>query len=518
MVIKDFPRWKILMVFLIALIGVVISVPSFVSEKNLAKLPLILQKQKVNLGLDLRGGSHLLLEVDYNYYIKEQAVFLKDALRKEFRAKKLLFSNLNSGNDFVEFNLIDNDNLATVKKIAKSLNPDLNVVNNDKHVKLIFSERIQKDMKSKLIEQSIEIVRRRVDETGTKEPIIQKQGDNNIIVQVPGLENPDDLKRIIGKTAKITFHFLSDNALVRRGVGSEDSGTIRLKGEEEREYIVEKKPVLSGDLLSSANATYEQGRPVVAISFNSLGGKKFAEITKNNLGRVLAIVLDNQVISAPQINTPILNGSGIIQGNFSVKAANDLALLLRAGSLPAPLNFVEERSVGPSLGASSIAAGKKASIVGIAFVMIFMLACYGLFGLFANIALIFNMFFIIAVLGIFGATLTMPGIAAIVLTMGMAVDANVLIFERIREEMRNGYSVLAGIERGFENAFATIMDSNVTTIIAGLFLYIFAAGAVKAFAVSLIVGILTSMFTAITMTKFFVNFYTAYKKPKMLEL
>ncbi|XP_044732910.1 protein translocase subunit SecD [Chrysoperla carnea] len=360
----------------------------------------------------------------------------------------------------------------------------------------------------------------RVDSTGTKEPILQKQGDRHILLQVPGEEDPTYLKNILGKTAKVTFHLVDENANVEEAVkGHVPMCSMLVQGDRMGYLVVKKKAILGGDSLTTAAASFDQNSQAgVSFSFNSLGSKLFGEVTKNNVGKHLAIVLDNKLLSAPTINQPIMGGSGIISGDFTVESANELALLLRAGSLPAPLKIIEERSIRPNLGADSIESGKKAGIIGFAAVCIFMVWSYGLLGLFANIALSLAMLYVLALLSLFQATLTLPGIAGIILTMGMAVDANVLIYERIKEELNKGTSNLYAIKTGFESAFATILDSNLTTLIVAFLLYIFGVGAIKGFAVALTIGIISSMFSAIIITKLLIDIWVKYFKPKKLGL
>ncbi len=392
---------------------------------------------------------------------------------------------------------------------------------NGAEITVAYNDSYIKKTKQTLLDQSIEIVRRRVDETGTREPDIQRQGENRILLQVPGLSDPEHLKAMLGKTAKLTFHLL-DNSMPYPDTGTTPPppGTMRLKEDKGNEYFAIKSQVmLSGDMLADAHAGFSNnGQSIVNIRFNNLGAKKFGDITKENVGKPFAIVLDNKVLTAPVIRSVILGGSAEISGNFTTQEASDLALLLRAGSLPAPLDIVEERSVGPSLGADSIASGKQAIIYGTLFVMLFMLIMYKLFGVFANIALITNIFIIIAVMSILGATLTMPGIAGIVLTIGMAVDANVLIFERIKEETRLGRTILSAVDNGFNHAFATILDAHVTTLLAAICLYNFGSGAVKGFSVTLAIGIIASLFSAILVSKMLIIFWLRQFKPSKLSV
>jgi len=494
----DFPKWKVLFVLTICSFGVFFASPNFF-EKPPAWLP----TKTVNLGLDLKGGVHLLLEIDFNSYFKEQVEDLKSDTRTALRKEKIGYRYLNSVDTIVSFALTDITKKKIVIKQIKSIDKNLDVIiKDDGYTTVSYNEDNKEEAKKRLLEQSIEIVRRRIDETGIKEPTIQRQGSNRILVQVPGFDDPERLKQLIGKTAKLTFHLVDKKENI-------NSNKIVLKEEDGgREYVLEKRAVLTGDLLVDASvSTGRDGDPVVSFRFNAQGARKFGKFSQQHVGDLFAIVLDKKIISAPRINEAILGGSGMISGNFTFESANDLALLLRAGALPAPLEVIEERTVGPSLGADSIAAGKKASIIGIVLVMTFMLLYYGVFGMFSNIALIVNMVLILATLSILQATLTLPGIAGIVLTIGMAVDANVLIFERIREELKMGKTPSVAVSSGFSRAFKTIIDSNITTLIASLLLYQFGSGSVKGFAVTLSLGIMASMFTAVLLTRMLIVFW-----------
>lgn len=512
-----FPRWKIILIALICAMAVVVAMPNFLSSKKLESLPDWLPKNTMNLGLDLKGGSHLLLEVDFNSYYKDHLENLKDSIRKDLREDKIGYVNLSANKDSVSFALRNKDSLKEVEKLLKK-NKDLELKVVEDQIYISYTIDYLDDLKKKLIDQSIEIIRRRVDENGTKEPIIQRQGEDKILLQVPGLNDPEHLKKLIGQTAKMTFHLVNESVSSFDHVPFDTMLVVEeseQKGQPSRKVPIYKKVILNGDLLSNAMVTFDQySKPVVGFEFNTLGAKQFADITKKNIGKRLAIVLDGKLICAPSISTPILGGSGHITGSYTAQSANDLALLLRAGALPAPLNIIEERTVGPSLGEISIAQGKQAAMLSVVAVVIFMVAVYGLFGLLANIALAFNLIILVALLSLLQATLTLPGIAGIVLTMGMSVDANVLIFERIREENKNGLSAFSSLERGFDQAFNTIIDSNLTTIIVGIFLYSFGTGAVKGFAVTLVLGIATSMFCAITLTKLMISKWMDYSRPK----
>lgn len=526
----DFPLWKILLVFFVTALFTYFTIPTFLSPEMRSKLPESAQDMTLNLGLDLRGGSHLLLEIDFDSYFREQRENLRNDVRLTLREIKLGYRDITLDGNVLHFRLPPNAEArgGSVDELRNRLGTDYKISQTDDRVSVQLTDLAIRNKRQQLIEQSIEIVSRRVNETGTKEPIIQRQGDSRIILQVPGLQDPSQLKKILGTTAKMTFHLVNTEAtpeqvqsgrvpLGTRLLPSDDPADRFSDGQPYR-FAVFNKIELSGEMLTGANATFESGQPVVAFQFNSIGAKKFGEITQANVGRPFAIVLDNKVITAPRINSPILNGSGIITGNFTVESANNLALLLRAGALPAPLKIVEERSVGPSLGVDSIEAGQKASLIGLAGVVFFMVISYGLFGVFATLALMVNIVLLLGALAWFQATLTLPGIAGIVLTFGMAVDANVLIYERIREEVNRGRSPVSAVHSGFEAAFGTIFDSNLTTLIAAALLFTFGTGTIKGFAVTLSVGILTSMFSAILVTRMLISIWIHTTRPKTIPL
>jgi len=504
-----FSKAKILFISLICLASIIYATPSMLIGSGESFVQKILPQQKVNLGLDLRGGSQLMLEVDFDYYLKEQLTNLRDEIKNSFRDESVRVVPELAGSKII-FTLTDEEQKKLAKKLIKKLSGNVDVDENSGQFQVYFSDAELVVIKQNLIKQSIEIIRRRIDENGTKEPTIQAQGEDRILLQVPGIENSSELKSLLGKTAKMTFHFLAENHA--------EQDVMRLFDYENRQYPVRKEVVLSGDLLTDANPTYHEGMPAVSFRFNAVGSRKFAQITKDNVGKILAIVLDGKVVTAPRINGVINQGSGIISGNFTTKEASEVALLLRAGALPTPLKVVEERTVGPSLGLDSINSGKLSVLVAIGFIGSFMLLFYGFFGLLANVAMLINIAIIIAVLAAIGATLTLPGIAGIVLTMGMSVDANVLIFERIKEELREKKAVLASIELGFNQAFRTIIDSNLTTLIVAFFLYLFGNGPVKGFAVTLSIGILSSMFSAIILTRMLIAIWLKKVRPKKLNL
>ncbi|MCP5362242.1 MAG: protein translocase subunit SecD [Hyphomicrobiales bacterium] len=516
-----FSRLKISLILAVCLLAVVMSLPNFIRDENGKPASWLPTNRTLNLGLDLQGGSYLLLEVDFDTYLRQQVEQLVDDIRAKLRENKIGYVNLGADEKFARFDLRDPPQADTAEEAIRDISRDFMISREGDSLRVSYRDDVLDTMRRNVLEQSIEIVRRRVDETGTREPIIQRQGDNRILLQVPGLQDPERLKQLLGRTAKMTFHLMDDTnpypgTAVRPGPGLE-----LLTGQDEgklRYYLIKKRVMLSGELLVNSQSTFERGQPVVSFRFNNQGARKFGDITKHNVGKPFAIVLDGKVISAPRINEPILGGSGIISGGFSVQEAQDLALLLRAGALPAPLEIVEERTVGPSLGQDSIDAGIAASIIGMVLVAVFMLLFYGLFGVFSTISLAVNLVLIMAALSLFGATLTLPGIAGIVLTIGMAVDANVLIFERIREEVNNGRTPLSATESGFKQAFTTILDANVTTLIATLLLFAFGSGPVKGFAVTLSIGIIASMFTAILLTRLMIATWLRRKRPKKLPI
>lgn len=525
-----FERWKIIFVVLVTLFFTLAALPNVIPPKYHGKLPGWMS-QSVPLGLDLRGGSHLVLEVDFKTYLREHIANARDGLRKELRDAKVGYTELRAGSDAISLRVrpetVGKD--VNVNSIIRKADPDLSIDEGEKGaLRIYYNERTLKDIQSRLLSQSIEIVTRRIDESGTKEPIIQRQGIDRIVVQVPGLADPDELKRLLGKTAKMSFHLVDESVTpenLARGVVP--AGTRILNSDESgdptsprglEKYAIISQVALSGEMLTNSHATYKDGQPIVDFKFNRLGAQKFGEITQKNINRRFAVVLDNKVITAPVIRGAILGGAGIIEGNFTVESANELATLLRAGALPAPLTIIEERSVGPSLGQDSIDAGTMASVVGISCVIIFMLLGYGLFGFFANIALMIHLIIIIGVMSLMQATLTLPGIAGIVLTMGMAVDANVLIFERMRDEVRFGKTPFSAISHGFDLAWGTILDSNITTLMAAGLLYTLGAGSVKGFAVTLTIGILSTMFASVMVCRMFIFIWARKTRPKKLPI
>lgn len=515
-------RWKVIFVIILCLLGIAYAVPNVLTPKHRAwaeqHLPSWLPSKTVNLGLDLRGGSHLLMQADTDAVVTERMTALADTLRTDFRKEKIDIANLKLNDKAISFALRDQEQVNAARKIIVASEPQAGIDENAGAFTVTMTDQQVAEIKKQVIEQSIEIVRRRVDESGTKEPIIQRQGVDRIVVQLPGVDDPEHIKSLIGTTAKMAFHLVDFNAS-STGMPSPGSMKLPLRESQGQDIVIQKRVMLSGERLTNAQPAYDQnGAPVVSFKFDSAGAKRFCDVTRDNVGKPFAIVLDNEVISAPVIRDAICGGSGQISGNFTVKEANDLALLLRAGALPAPLTIVEERTVGPTLGSDSVNAGKTAAIWAFVLVFIGMAVCYGLFGIFANIALALNMIFVFAILSILQATLTLPGIAGIILTIGIAVDANVLIYERIREEIKAGRSVLSAIDAGYKLAMSTIVDSNLTTLIVSMILFSFGTGPVKGFAVSMSIGIVTSLFSAIMITRLMVIYWLKKTRPTTLSL
>lgn len=532
-----FSRWKAAAILLTTLLVCACAIPNFFPEKTVQSWPAWAQRHLV-LGLDLQGGSHILLEVDTNAVRKEKVETLRDDVRRVVRENRLGSPAAATirGNT-VEFRVREGvDQQLALTKLRELSTPLGGILSatGQRSIDLVDAgnglirftptepaivERIRQS-----VEQSIQIVERRVNELGTVEPSIQRQGVDRILVQVPGLQDPSRLKELLGKTAKLTFRLVDQTTPIDQALQGNvppDSELLKsTKAENNQPYVIEKRVVVSGEDLTDAQPGFDQrnGEPIVSFRFNNNGARRFATVTQENVGKPFAIVLDNEVISAPVIREPILGGSGQISGNFTVQAANDLAILLRAGALPAPLTIIEERTVGPGLGQDSIEKGKLSSYVGAAMVIIFMFVTYGLFGLFANIAVAANVAMIFGVLSLLNATLTLPGIAGIVLTVGIAVDSNVLIYERIREEVRAGRSPIMAIDAGFSRALATILDSNITTFIAAAVLFYIGTGPVRGFAVTLGIGILTTVFTAFTLTRLIVAMWVRWWRPKVVPI
>lgn len=507
---------RVITIIAVCLAGVFFAIPNIMSDKT--SLPS--WWQPVNLGLDLQGGSNLLLEVKMDEVLKERMSSIEDSARQILREGKIRYKSLTSNENAVNVVIENAGSRNKASNLFRKIDNGIEISESDDGViSIAYSDVALNQLKAKIVDQSIEIVRRRIDELGTKEPVIQSQGTNRIVVQLPGLQNPEYVKTLLGKTAKMSFHLVDSGARASDAKRGKLGAKYKIAyGEMGEPYVITRKPVVGGENLVDAQPSFQDGQAVVSFRFNSLGGKKFGEVTRDNIGERLAIVLDNEVISAPTIQSAIMGGSGVITGNFTVKSANDLALLLRSGALPAPLEVLEERTVGAGLGADSIKAGVIASAVGLIFVVLFMLAAYGLFGVFTTIAVFTNLVLLLGILSAMGATLTLPGIAGIILTIGMAVDANVLIFERMREEVKHGRSTRDAAEAGFTEAWTTIVDSNLTTLVAAMVLFYFGTGPVRGFAVTLAIGIATSMFTSVTVTRLIITAWLNKYKPTKLPI
>ena len=516
----QFEAWKKTLVILVAALGIIYAAPNLLPVEREGGG--ILPGQKINLGLDLQGGSHLLLRVDMDAVVEERLESVAETIRQEFRGRKIRFSGLDVRNAQVRVRLRDTGDKSDARTVFEEFSRFVDIVDEGGEFRIEYNEPGLAALQTSTLEQSIEIIRRRIDPDGTKEPVIQRQGADRILVQLPGVDDPEEIKRLLGRTAKLTFQLVdtSITGLEAKTRGRVPPGTVLLPSDsDDGEYfVVEKRVMVSGELLETAQASFDQNnQPAVSFTLNAEGAKKFGRVTGANIGRPFAIVLDGKVVSAPTIQSQIF-GNGQITGSFTVAETNELSLILRAGALPAPLIVMEERSIGPGLGADSVAAGQVAAIVGLVLVIIYMILSYGFFGVLANIALAVNITLILGTLSFIQATLTLPGIAGIVLTMGMAVDANVLVFERIREELRRGRNVMAAIEGGYQRAISTIIDSNLTTLFAALFLYGFGSGPIRGFAVTLAIGIITSLFTAVMVTRMLIIIWLERKRPRELVL
>ena len=480
--------------------------------------------KKVNLGLDLQGGSYLLLEVDSNPIIKKNLQEKLIQLRKYFQTNNIKYKNLKIINQTINFSIsesdfklfedffLNKDNLIN-SYYDQFRSYEMVYTNKNNNINIEYSKFGLIEIKNSSLDQSLEIVRRRIDEVGTNEPTIIRRGSDRILIELPGLEDPNRIKELLGKTANLSFRLVSD---------TEDAfGSEKLFFEDSEDQLnISKRIIVSGDSLTNANPTLDNqtNQAIVNFTFDRVGAKKFARATTENVGKRLAIILDNKIISAPSIREAILGGSGQISGNFTFQSATDLALLLRSGALPAPLTIVEERTVGPDLGEDSIKAGAISLLIGFLLVIIYMLYKYRRFGIIADIALIINLILLIGILTILEATLTLPGIAGIILTVGMAVDANVLIFERIKEEMKIEKSHIHAFDIGYKKAQSAVLDANITTLISAVILFLLGSGPVKGFAVTLGIGIITTLFSAYFLARHLCSIYVMKNKDKNISL
>ena len=514
-----FSKIKIITIYSIIFILTFFAVLNFTNnEEN------YLLSKKVNLGLDLQGGSYLLLEVDSKPVIKQKIQNKLLSLRNILKEKKIKYENLKILKDSIQFS-IPNKNIEEFENFFFNKDNSLNIyyekykayelelIKNENNLKINYSKFGIIEIKNSTLSQSLEIVRRRIDEVGTNDPTILKRGNNRILVELPGLSNPNRVKDLLGKTANLTFRFISDEE------GEFGNETIFFENQD-RSAKVNKRVILNGDNLINAQPSFDNrnNETIVTFTLDRIGTKKFAKATQRYVGRQLAIILDNKIISAPQIREPIIGGNGQITGNFTFQSATDLALLLRSGALPAPLEIVEERTVGPDLGEDSIKAGAISLLIGFLLVIIFMIIKYRFLGIISDIALITNLILLMGVLTLLEATLTLPGIAGIILTVGMAVDANVLIFERIKEEMKTENSIIHAFDMGYTKAKTAVLDANITTLISAIILFFLGSGPVKGFAVTLGVGIVTTLFSAYFFARHLSSIYAMIKKDKQVIL
>lgn len=512
--------FKKLAIIFVAVFGVLLAVPTM-SPRLAPYFPS--WAQPIPLGLDLKGGAQLLLEVDTNTMFQEKAAQLYDETRSTLinRDKGVIrFSNLRNNDGVVSLVVRDDADVSRAKgRLKSALGNTVDIETSGRTITLSYSEKQKNEMTQDALARSIEIVRRRIDALGTKEPSIQSQGGKYILIQLPGVDNPEHIKELIGQTAKMTFHLVNENISAEQiASGRAPSGTQFLPMMEAPDQLVPiySRVEVSGESLKDSQADFDQNNmPVVTTAFDATGARKFAKLTTEHVNERFAIVLDGRVLSAPTIREPIPGGRGQISGGFTLQGAKDLAVLLRSGALPAPLQVIEERTVGAGLGADTIEAGKIGSAVGVLFVIIFMLVAYRGFGLIADIVLLVNLAMIVGISAFLGATLTLPGIAGIVLTLGMAVDANILPFERIRDEVREGVPTLRAVELGFHRSTKTVLDGNLTNLICSLILFQFGAGPIRGFAVTLSIGVITTLFTCLLLSKVLIDWYMNGKNKKI---
>ncbi|MGN7678613.1 MAG: protein translocase subunit SecD [Anaplasma sp.] len=496
---------RLVAALILCTIAVYLVMPNFVDSHFLKS------KKKANLGLDLQGGVYLLLEVDFETHLKERLYNISDELQDFLDRENIPHSRSYVRGDGIVLSLVNQSDSTRLRPFVRN---NMTLSNFPSGLLISFKESYSKALLREIVSDSISNIQRRLDKSGTKEITIKSQGENKISLQVPGVHNTSSIKSLIGKTAKLTFHLLEDV----KSLADIDPVVTHLLGDAAGNmYPVLKKVEISGDSLVDASAGLNNlGKAVVHFKFDSTATKKFADITRKNAGKPFAAVLDNVVLTAPTIREPILGGSGEISGRFSLEEAKELAILLKSGALPAPLRVIEERVIGPSLGADSIARGRIAVIASVLAVSAFIIAFYGVLGIFAVVGLIFNIVFVLLVMTLIGATLTLSGIAGMTLTVGMSIDANILIFERIREEIRAGRRVRLAVDRGFKNAMATIFDSNITTLIVAAIMFIVGSASVSGFAVTLGVGIVCSMLSAVVLTKVLIDVWVyAAKSPRI---
>lgn len=530
----DFPRWRVWMLNILVITGVLLAIPSLLPTNIRSQVAQFLPTPTINLGLDLAGGSHILLEADTSQLAQTRLEALEDGVRSAMRRAepRIAIDDVSRSNGELSFTVTDSSQIDAAREALLSVTSnatggrDWNIgVNDGNRIILTAAGSGTETALDQAMDTAKDVIDRRINALGTLEPTIIRQGDNRIVVQVPGLDDPEALKALIGKTAKLEFKLVDEQA----DPDQTAKGTARV-GSQVLPYpsnptglpniAVRRLGGIAGDKLVKADPTFDQqtNEPAVTIQFDGEGGQKFARMTQQNTGKLFAIILDGQVISAPQIKEPIFGGISQISGSFTVESANQLAIALRSGALPVDLKIVEERSVGPDLGKDSIERGVLAAVIGTTAILVLMWLVYGRFGLYANAALVINILLILGVMGIANATLTLPGIAGFVLTIGAAVDANVLINERIREELKRGRRVVQAIEFGYKEASRAIFDANSTNVIAAVLLFIFGSGPIRGFAVVLMIGIVTSVFTAVTLTRMWVAGWVKRTRPQELTI
>ena len=528
----DFPRWKVWSISLVILVGILFAIPSIIGGTTLSKhYPSWMPSAKINLGLDLAGGSQLLLEADTVDAAKQRLQAMEDQVATELRrSPRVEIGDISTAANRLSFIVRDPTMVDTAVERLRAITQPVGLTGSrDWDVQVVDSTRIvlipteggsQRAMRDAM-SVARDVVRRRIDPQGTKEITVINQGTNRILVEVPGVENPEALKRLIGQTARLEFKLVdltADPAQVAQGRAPAGSQVLTM-ADGSGAVAVKRRAMVSGEQIVRAQQSFDQdGQPVVTIAFNTTGARRFGRVTQENVGKPFAIILDDKVLSAPNINEPILGGSAQISGNFTVETANELAVNLASGKLPVKLNVIEERSIGPELGKDSIQKGVIASIVATVGVILFMLVTYGRFGVYTTYGLIVNALLILGIMAVFNASLTLPGIAGFVLTIGAAVDANVLINERIREEQRRGRKILDAIETGYKEASTAIFDANITNVIAAVLMWYFGSGPIRGFAVVLMIGIVTSVFTAVNFTRMLVALWVRRKRPRQLHI
>jgi len=526
-------RWRIILVVLATLYGILFTLPNVLPQSVRDSLPGFLPKQTLNLGLDLQGGSYLLYEVDTKALRTEQLTNLVEDSRTALRNAEIDFTGLGVVNGEVNVRINDPTKVeAAAKALRESVGGalvgvaggrDVTVsIQPDQRIRVAYVAQALDAQAAKAVEQSIEVIRRRIDELGTKEPDIRRQGANRISIAAPGESDPKKLQDIVGQTAKLTFQMVDETAdPVQAQQGRLPPGSVLLPGDDIQPfYVVKRRALVTGEMLTDAQGGFnpQTGRPVVNFRFNGVGAKRFGDATAQNVGKRFAIVLDNKVISAPNINEPITGGSGQISGNFTTESANNLAILLRAGALPAPLTIQEQQTVSAELGADAIRAGAISLAIGGVAIIVFIILAYGLFGVFAALALIVNVLLILGIMSMTQATLTFPGIAGLILTLAVAVDANVLIYERVRDEAHAGRTPIMALEHGYSRALVSILDANITSAISAIIMFQFGSGPIRGFAWTLLIGVITSVFTAVVVTQVLIGWWFRATKPKSLPI